>query len=72
MEGGRERGRQGGRERWWEGGREKKRERERSEHLLSCHQKSVTISAGPPLYPHGIAYRRAYGSSTPGLFQKRL
>jgi len=35
-------------------------------------QLSVTLSVGTPIYPYGIAYRRAYGLSTAGLFKKPL
>ena len=35
-------------------------------------QKSVTLSVGSPLCFDGIAYRRAYILSTPGLFKKFL
>ena len=31
--------------------------------------KSVTSAVGTPLCPYGIAYRRAYGLSTSGLFK---
>jgi len=35
-------------------------------------RKSVTLSVGTPIFPYGIAYRRAYGSSTTGLLKKKL
>ena len=33
---------------------------------------SVTLSRGEKLPPYGIAYRRVYGPSTSGLFEKSL
>jgi len=44
----------------------------RSDFRVEIARKSVTPSNGTPLCPYGIAYRRAYGLSTSGLFKPSL
>ena len=47
----------------------------RASHLVECvddlrDQRTVPLSAGTPLCPHGIAYRVAHGLFTSGAFKK--
>ena len=44
----------------------------RRKHTAKSKRLSVTLFVETPLCPYGMAYRRAHGSSTPGLFKKSL